>query len=167
MYKVEKILYYKVGEEAFPTEKEAKQYALLLFLKDGAEKRWKYDYLYKNYSIYIEDNKIRVHIYEPTTVFEDNWNAGHYGCTGTTVYKDNSKDETYNSIADFYNIYSELVDQILDEWAYIDLDKMKNLCTEEVYEEMAFRKELSNELKKQSKKFNYEISNIDNRILSC
>lgn len=158
-YKVEKILYYKVGEEAFPTEKEAKQYALLLFLKDEAEKRWKYDYLYKNYSIYIEDNKIRVHIYEPTTVFEDNWNAGHYGCKGTTIYKDNSKNEVYNSIADFYEVYTELVDQILDEWAYVDLKKMKNLCTEEVYEEMVFRKELANELKKQSKKFNYDMTN--------
>lgn len=60
-YKVNKILYYKVEDKTFPTE-EAKKYALLLFLKDEAEKRQKYDYLYKNYSIYIEDNKVRVHI---------------------------------------------------------------------------------------------------------
>lgn len=83
----------------------------------------------------------------------------HYGCEGTTIYKDNSKNEVYNSIADFYEVYTELVDQILDEWAYVDLKKMKNLCTEEVYEEMVFRKELANELKKQSKKFNYDMTN--------
>lgn len=148
-YKVNKILYYKVGEETFPTEEEAKQYALLLFLKDEVEKRWKYDYSYKNYSIYIEDKKIRVHICVPTTVFEDNWNAGHYGCKGTTVYIDNSENNIYNSIADFYTAYPDLVNQILNEWAYVDLKRMKNLCTEEVLEELSFRKELANKLREE------------------